>query len=232
MENTENTSVSNSNKLSLPVAIVVAGVLIAGAIFITKAPAPAPADGENYNTNKLAAVSASDHILGASPENKVFLVEFSDLECPFCKVFHETAHQAVDEYNGKVAWVYRHFPLSFHDKSPKESEAAECAAELGGNDAFWKYIDRVFEVSPTNNGLDPAELYKIAAFTGLDATAFKTCLDSGKNKAKVDADIKQGTDVGVNGTPSSFLVYKKKIVPISGAEPYASVKAKIDELLK
>lgn len=237
MENTENNqptpevNAENKFKLSLPAAIVVAGVLIAGSIFMTKAPAPGQ-EGSNYNTAKLAKVSEADHIFGAGPENKIFLVEYSDLECPFCQVFHETANKIVDEYGGQVAWVYRHYPLPFHDKAPKEAEATECAAELGGNDAFWKYIDRIFEVSPTNNGLNPAELYNIAAYLGLDATAFRTCLDSGKHEVSVQADIDNATEVGVSGTPSSFLVYKKKIVPIEGAEPYESVKAKIDALLK
>jgi protein-disulfide isomerase len=227
MENNQN------SKLSLPAAIIVAGLLIAGAIFINKPAPPAPpGSGSGFDTSKLAGVKADEHILGAGPANKIFIVEFSDLECPFCKLFHKTMHQVVSDYGGKVAWVYRYFPLSFHTKSPKEAEAAECAAQLGGNDGFWKYVDRVFEVSPTNNGLDPAELYTIASYAGLDSGAFRTCLDSGRNKSIVDADIKQGTDIGIQGTPTSFIVSGKTIVPIEGAAPYEEVKAQIDKLLK
>lgn len=114
------------------------------------------------------AVSNEDHVLG-DRNAPVKLIEFSDLECPFCKRFHPTAKQVVTEYAGKVALVYRHFPLdSLHAKARKEAEATECANEQGGNDKFWAYMDRLFDVTPSNDGLDLAELPKIAAFVGLE----------------------------------------------------------------
>ncbi len=78
-----------------------------------------------------------DHIRG-NPDAPVTLVEYSDFECPFCKRFHPTVKRIVDEYGGRVRWVYRHFPLDeIHPvKARREAAAAECAAELGGNDAF------------------------------------------------------------------------------------------------
>src|SRR3989344_5485116 len=100
----------------------------------------------------------------------IAIVEYSDLECPFCKTFQKTLHQIMDEYgeSGKVAWVYRHFPLAqLHTKAAKEAEATECAAELGGNAAFWKYADRLFEVTPSNNNLELSQLPVIAAEVGL-----------------------------------------------------------------
>ena len=238
MENTVNTP--NNNKLSLPIAIVVAGVLIAGAILITKIP-PAPsaegpagqAGAPAGDLKELDPISQDDHIFGATPNTKVFIVEFSDTECPFCKRFHPTMQKIVDEYKGQVAWIYRHFPLdSIHPKTRKEAEATECANELGGNDAFWKYLDRLFEISPTNNQLDPAELYNIAKYAGLDAIAFKTCLDSGKYAGKVEAQYQDGLNVGVSGTPMSIIVYKDQKVILEGAQPYEAVKAKIDALLR
>lgn len=108
--------------------------------------------GESSNVRK---VDDSDHLRG-DPKASVKVVEFSDLECPFCKRFHLTMQQLMEGYSGKVAWVYRHFPLdSLHPKARKEAEASECAAELGGNDGFWAYIDKLFEITPSNNGLDP-----------------------------------------------------------------------------
>jgi protein-disulfide isomerase len=243
MENTENNveikteMTPKVSQLSLPVAIVVAGALIAGAIFITKMPpaqqAPIGQQQNGYKLDKLAPVSPNEHIFGAASNTKIYIVEFSDTECPFCKVFHPTMKKIVDNYKGKVAWVYRHFPLdSIHPKTRKEAEATECANELGGNDAFWKYLDRIFEITPANNQMDPAELYNIAQYVGLDQGAFKSCLDSGRYADKVEAQSQDGMNTGVQGTPASFIVYGKTIIPIEGAQPYEVVKSQIDKLLK
>lgn len=92
-----------------------------------------------------------DHIRG-SRDAPVTLLEYSDLECPFCKQFHTTLQRATQEYDGKVRWVYRHFPLdALHSKARKEAEAAECAAAQG---KFWEFLDRLFAVAPSNNGLE------------------------------------------------------------------------------
>jgi protein-disulfide isomerase len=106
----------------------------------------------------MAPVTDKDHIKGdiSAP---VKIVEYSDLECPFCKRFHTTMQDVVKSYDGKVAWVFRQFPLAqLHPKAVKEAEAAECVASLGGNAAFWKFIDKVEEVTPGNNKLDEAKI--------------------------------------------------------------------------
>lgn len=90
---------------------------------------------------------ATDHLNG-SPEAPVTIIEYSDLDCPFCKQFHETMNRVMNEYGpaGQVAHVFRHFPLaSLHPNAAKQAEAAECAAELGGNLKFWEFLNRVFE---------------------------------------------------------------------------------------
>jgi len=132
-------------------------------------------------------VSAEDHIFG-NPDAPIKIVEFSDLECPFCKRYHPTLKKIMEDYgkDGKIAWVYRHFPLeSIHSKAPKEAEASECAAELGGNAKFWSYVDRLYQVTPSNNGLDLKMLPKIAEDIGIDRGNFENCLASGKHAQKV-----------------------------------------------
>ena len=143
-------------------------------------------------------------------------------------------HEVVSTYGGKVAWVYRHFPISqLHDKASKEAEATECAAELGGNQVFWKYIDLVFETTSSNDSLDPAELPKIAQTVGLDVKAFNTCLSSDRYTEMVKKSVEEAVKAGARGTPYSVIVAKdgEKVV-INGAEPIESVKIKIDALLK
>lgn len=149
-------------KFSIPISIVVAGALIAGALFFVNSKPAGPAEpGQGQVLEKIRGIEANDHVLG-NPEAEIILVEYSDPECPFCKQFHETVHQIISEYgsSGKVAWVYRHFPIEqLHPKAPKEAEALECAAEQGGgslgtnNEVFWKFTDKVYEMTNSNNSL-------------------------------------------------------------------------------
>lgn len=184
-------------------------------------------------------IVAEDHIRG-NPKAPVKVVEFSDFECPFCKRFHGAMRQMMDAYgkDGKVAWVYRHFPLDqIHSKARKEEQAAECAAELGGNNAFWSYADRLFEITPSNNGLDLALLPNIAQDIGLDRAKFETCLSGdqrgGKYAAHIEANLQDATASGATGTPYSLVISSKgQIFPINGALPYESVKEVIDAALK
>lgn len=179
-------------------------------------------------------VTSADHIRG-NPKAQVMLVEYSDPECPFCKQFHSTLKSIVEKYSssGKVAWVYRNYPIdSLHPKARKEAEATECAAELGGNDGFWKFYDRLFEVSPTNNGLDASQLPVIAKYVGLDVEKFNACLSSGKYASKVQTSIDSGTKAGVSGTPTTFIVSGKSSKSIVGAVPASQLETEIQNALK
>ncbi len=135
--------------------------------------------------------------------------------------------------NGQVAWVFRHFPIyEIHTKAPKEAEAAECAAEVGGNDGFWKFADRLFEVTPSNDGLDLASLPEIAASVGLDREKFKACLDSGKYAAKVQSQRQEAIKVGAQGTPFILISVRGTYLPLPGSQPVGAIRSAIDEILK
>lgn len=240
------------NILTVPVTIVVAGAIIAGAIIYSSGgnsgvptPAKKAANGEAVgqlppqedagSLDQMAEISASDHIRG-NPDAPVKIVEYSDTECPFCKRFHDTMNQVMDEYgeSGQVAWVYRQFPLTqLHQKATKEAEAFECANEVGGPDKFWAYADRLFEITPSNDGLDLAELPKIAQYVGLNVSKFNTCLNSGKYIQHIEQDAQNAQATGGRGTPWSIVVAKNgKKYPLNGAQPYASVKALIEQALQ
>ncbi len=199
-------------------------------------PVAAPVDPTipvKADTLNLTSVSDKDHIRG-SKNAKLTWIEYSDLECPYCKKIHPDLQKMMTDYDGKVRWVYRHFPLtSIHSKAPKEAEATECAAELGGNNAFWKYVDRLFEVTPANNGLDEKQLPEIASYAGINKAKFQSCLDSGKYAQHVADDLNGGSKAGVSGTPKGFLLDGKgNAWVINGAVPYATIKSVIDAALK
>lgn len=175
--------------------------------------------------------SEKDHIRG-SINAEVFLIEYSDLECPYCASFHPTAKQAVSEYGDKFAWVYRHFPLeSLHPRATPGANAAECVASLGGNDAFWSFLDEIFTNQKT--ALTDAGLKAAAASAGVKAADFSSCYSALKFQDKVTADTESGEKAGVNGTPGNFIMNKKGDVwVIPGAVPFESLKATIDEALQ
>jgi protein-disulfide isomerase len=233
---------ARKDNLSIPIAIVIAGILIAGSIIFTeRTPSPVAADpiparpqvGADSNTvpEAILALRPDDHVFG-NRNAKVLMIEYSDMECPFCKRFHDTMTQVMDTYgaSGEVAWVYRHFPLdSIHPKARKEAEALECAGEIGGNDAFWKFMDETFLISPTNNGLDLAKLPEIAAKVGVDVARFNSCLASGKYAQRVQKDFEDGVTAGVKGTPFTIVYNRetKKQMVINGAYPLENVKTTI-----
>ena len=211
--------------LNIPTAIVVAGAIIAGAIIWTSAPnSPGSSSTqEDVIEYQLRPVSSEDHIL-RNPDAKLKIVEYSDTSCPFCKIFHNTLKKIMEDYgtSGNVAWVYRHYPLDkadasgniLHPNAGVEAQALECAAEQGGNEKFWAYTHRLYEITPSvtsvnPNGLSRTELPKIAEYVGLNVNDFNNCLSTGKYATKVEADFTEGVNVGVQGTPSSILIVKK-----------------------
>lgn len=165
-----------------------------------------------------------DDDVKGDPDAPVTIVEFSDFECPFCtRFFEQTLGQIEQNYidTGKVKFVYRDFPLSFHQNAQKAAESAECAGEQG---RFWDMHDKLFE-SGVSGGV--ASFKQYAVDLGLDAAEFNSCLDSGRMASEVQKDMNDGAAAGVRGTPG-FIVNG---VLISGAQPYSVFEQAIDQML-
>lgn len=187
--------------------------------------AGAPSDGgpPSLPVGPLKEVSKDEHIRG-SKDAKVTIVEYSDFECPFCQNFHETMIEVLAS-NKDVRWVYRHFPLSFHPTAQPTAEASECVAELGGNDAFWKFADAAFAKGGAHSTSD---IENYARTAGVDAGKFKKCVESGKYRDKVNQQLQEGQSAGVQGTPGNFVVGPNGTRELPGAVPASSVQAAID----
>jgi protein-disulfide isomerase len=175
-----------------------------------------------------------DHVYG-DPEAIISLIEYSDFECPFCKSFHPYPKEVVDASGGKVNWVYRHYPLQFHNPgAQKQAEASECANELGGNEAFWTYADAIYERTTSNgNGFPIENLVPLAEEIGLDAAQFEECLNSARYAERVQEDLQEGSNSGITGTPGTILLNNEtgEVRLVSGAMPTEQLQAKVDELL-
>lgn len=133
-----------------------------------------------------------------SPEPKVQVVEFSDFECPYCSRAAETLQQLKDKYAGQpVQFVFRHFPLSFHQNARPAAEYAQCAQEQG---KFWPLHDAIFAAQ---RELSPDKLKELAGQVGLDMDKLTSCL-AGVGQF-IEADMKAAAEAGVGGTPSFYI---------------------------
>lgn len=179
----------------------------------------------------LPEITDADHVLG-SRDAAVTIVEYSDMNCPFCRRFHPTMKQVVEDYNGQVAWVYRHFAFQTQD-STDGAVLSECIAATKGNDAFWEFTDVLFEKADAQGSLSRALLVEAAAAVGLSEAQATECIASPEYQEVVTAMRDGGAAAGVTGTPASILVTADGGPQefISGALPIDQIKATIDQYL-
>ena len=176
-----------------------------------------------------------DHIYG-NPDAPISLIGYSDFECPFCKRFHTTPKDIVDAYPEDVNWVYRHFPLPMHAPgAQRQAEAAECAAALGGNEAFWAYADALYARTESNgNGFPLTGLAPLAAELGLDQNRFQTCLNEERHAKRVREDVADASQLGVNSTPTVIVRHNRtgEVRLRTGALPMDVFTADIEAMLE
>lgn len=164
-------------------------------------------------------IMESDHIQGKRGA-PVELIVFTDLECQYCKRFHEVTRPALlEKYGDTIVIVYRNFPMASRPKARNEAEAAECVYTIAGQEAYWKFVDTIFAVTPSNNGLDLSALPDIAGGVGVNRTAFTQCQDAGTSGDRVGADIAEGTIAGVTQTPSILVRSARRSLLVSGNYP-------------
>jgi protein-disulfide isomerase len=157
------------------------------------------------------------------------VVEFSDFQCPHCKEAQPTIERLLKEYP-QARLVSEMFPLrSIHSEAEKAAETAVCVAQLGGNDAFFKFTDAIYATQEqlTPEGSDAA-LASAAKTAGVDNAKVKACVAEPSTKAAVDASVALGQDVGVNQTP--MLAVNGRLLPAN--IPYDQLKKIIDYDLK
>jgi protein-disulfide isomerase len=159
---------------------------------------------------------------------KVTIVEYSDFQCPFCSRGYSTIEkQVLPAYSDKVKFYYKSYPLPFHPWARPAAIAAECAKEQKP-EAFWKLYSSFFENQATitaDNVKEKATGYLEG--TGVDMAKWNDCFDNKKSEPKVNAQMQEGSTVGVRGTPG-FIINGRLV---SGAQPYENFKNIIDDEL-
>lgn len=250
-----NKNMGDNNTKSIVSAIIIAGVLIAGAILLKGSSAPKTDNTKGGNVANVAtptAINKEDNVLG-NPNAKITVVMYEDFQCPFCGVIsgllpaNAPILKALQQRDptwtpslpmimdyvkaGSVQFVYRDFPF-LGPESFKASEASRCAKDQG---KFWEYHDYLYSHQNGENegGFADAKLKSFAKTLSLDTASFDKCLDSGKYTQAVLDTKNEGANAGVTGTPKGFILKDGKVVStIDGAEPAKTVKQKIDAALK
>jgi protein-disulfide isomerase len=219
-------------ELSPSVSIILAGLLIAGAIVFVNFNATAKTgagDSTLPQNTVVPAPSAEDHIIG-DINAPVVLIEYADFECYYCMLAYPTIKRVVEENNGKVAWVMRHLPLdSIHPEARPAGLAAECIAEQLGNDGWWGFTDSLFT---DQSNLGATRYLSLAAQLGADTSAYMSCVSSKKYEYKLDEQGAQAQVAGAQGTPYTIVWSKGTAVPLSGALPYNQFAAVIKAVLE
>lgn len=221
---------------ALPIAIICGFAMIAIAIFFTS-----NKDTKNVTDTAVTPttdstprpVSKDDYILG-NPNAPIVMVEYSDYDCPFCKQYHTTLLQIMDEYGitGQVAWVYRQFPLAqLHPNSPMISKAALCVGKIGKNDAFWKFTNAIFDSRDVDEATNVTKLPNFAEEAGVSRSAYFECMDDNEMENEVKQQITDGFNSGARGTPFTVLIVGNQQAVINGAQPYDVVKGIVKNLV-
>ena len=179
------------------------------------------AQADEQGTIPVPNIAEDEPYLGGK-DAKIVLIEYTDLECPFCSRHHDTIKQILETYGDDVKYAQRHFPLSFHQNAQKAAEAVECAGEQG---KFYEMQYAIFDLNAA--GTMGVDKFKEAAVNlGLNTSEFNSCLDNGDSAGEVAREMAEGQAVGVSGTPATFINGQL----VSGALPFENFQQIIDGL--
>lgn len=226
-----------SNSFWIPVAIIIAGALVAAAVVYSN-----KVDNSEVAENlqgaaeealpeeepevlepgsEVVEVSSDDDPTYGPKDAKVKIIEFSDFECSFCARNVATMNKIKEEYKDKISITFRDYPLDFHQNAKNSALAAQCAFD---QDKFWDYHELLFR---NQEKLDIGNLKNFAKELKLDSEKFNKCLEDKQFEDEIEKDIADGVDAGVTGTPATFINGRKVV----GAQPYEIFKKIIDEEL-
>jgi len=187
-------------------------------------------ESEELEIKKILRIVEDDHVYG-NTDAKIIIFEYSEVECIYCKGLHPILHRIVNESQGGVALVYRHFPLEIHPKSFTEALALECVAHLGDRPFFWNYLERLFQITPSNNNIDLSILPSLAREFGITEIDFIECLQSARYADRVQRDIDSGIALGVRSVPDLFIVHESgEILEFRSAPTYQALSQSIKAL--
>ncbi len=193
-----------------------------------------PRDFNKMSLNKVNEIKEWTYMLWDS-NAEITYVEYSDLECPFCKRLHQnwTIEAILENYNWKVNYIFKHFPLNFHPMAAMEAEAMECVWELWWSSKYYDFLELVFDNSKTNwYSYTIDSISDLSSEVWLNSSEVKSCLESWKYKDKVSSSYNEWMWIWVTWTPWNVLINNKtwEYILMPWAHPYWNFKSQIDSL--
>lgn len=177
--------------------------------------------------NPLNPKFRDDESFRGSKDAPITIVEYSDFECPYCARGYQTVKNVMKKYDGKVRFVYKHLPLSFHKNAMVASQMYE-AIRLQSPEKAFKFHDDLYENAQNFKSGGVKYLEKVAKGLGVNMSQVKKDMESDKVKNRIQEDIKEANSFGIQGTPGFIL----NGVPLKGALPVSEFVRIIDELKK
>jgi len=172
-----------------------------------------------------------DEVFEGSADSKLIAVTFTDFECPFCARFHPTLKQILKD-NPEIKVVYKHFPLPFHANAKEYSSNFECLAKAKGFQVAVKYADTLFESALKTQGITVDAARNLATSLGISENDLSNCKSDAAIKNKIETDLNEGTQIGVNGTPATVFMNleNNKAIKFSGALDLATIQAQLNNI--
>lgn len=210
-----------NDKYLIPISLIISTVIMVIAFYFITHNQISKYKKELVKTEesktKIELVNDKDHILG-SKSAKLFIIVYTDLECPSCKRFYGYSKSLEEKYkkNKDIAFVFRHYPLfqkiggmqAIHPTAGIEAVATECAAKLGGEKRFWDMVDKIFASTKSDGKFDLNKLTRFADLMNLDEDDFKKCLGSEEVNNFIKDEVKKAIWTGIKGTPSVYIQSK------------------------
>lgn len=187
--------------------------------------------------DEITAIKQAAYLEG-NKDAKITLVEYSDLECPFCIRQYKdgTIQKTLEKYAGKVNYIYKTFRGVPHENAEIEANALLCVGDLGGTEKYVSFYNKIFERTNGGNGtgFSKDSLVPLAKEIGVDGKKVQECIDSKKDIARYDAETAEGKKYGVQGTPGTLVINNETgaYELIAGAYPSSEFERVIEKLLK
>ncbi|HMA77570.1 MAG TPA: thioredoxin domain-containing protein [Candidatus Paceibacterota bacterium] len=187
---------------------------------------------DEVSSMSVRPLGEDDHIRGERSA-PIALISYMDFESPYSAGFHDTITELTEEFDTEIVWAYRNFPISqLHPNSVDIAVAAECAALLKGNNAYWEFLDELYEEKETNEFTTMDALDDFAARAGVSRTRFAECRELNAMPGVVQEDFDEAIAADVLGVPHTFVYVDGQEGVINGAQTTNTIRNIINNLLQ